>query len=212
MVQKPPTPRRGRPRAYDPERALDRAMRTFWRGGLAGTSLDDLVASTEMNRPSLYAAFGDKEAIYRKALERNIALGRAVLEEELAIERPLAESLAAIYQRALDAYGAGTDARGCFLSSTASAAATQCPSVRAIWAAAHRGSDALFTARFVRARDDGELPPTADPEALGPLAMGTLHTLALRTRAGETRERLDEIARAAVALLCTGARRPRKRH
>ncbi|MGE5163663.1 MAG: helix-turn-helix domain-containing protein, partial [Sphingobacteriales bacterium] len=52
--------RRGRPRAYNPDTALARAADVFWRNGYDGTSLDDLVAATGMNRPSLYAAFGDK--------------------------------------------------------------------------------------------------------------------------------------------------------
>src|SRR6185503_13287769 len=61
--------RRGRPRAYDPDTALARAAATFWKAGYAGTSLDDLVEATGMNRPSLYAAFGDKREIYLKTLE-----------------------------------------------------------------------------------------------------------------------------------------------
>jgi len=72
MVQKKETDapkRRGRPRAYDPETALARAAATFWKAGYAGTSLDDLAAATGMNRPSLYAAFGDKRELYLKTLE-----------------------------------------------------------------------------------------------------------------------------------------------
>src|SRR5882724_10797919 len=61
--------RRGRPRAYDPATAIARAAETFWKAGYAGTSLDDLSAATGMNRPSLYAAFGDKRDLYLKALE-----------------------------------------------------------------------------------------------------------------------------------------------
>ena len=59
--------RRGRPRAYDPDVALRRARDTFWRAGYAATSLDDLAAGMGMNRPSIYAAFGDKRALYLTA-------------------------------------------------------------------------------------------------------------------------------------------------
>src|ERR1044071_6181888 len=59
---------RGRPRAYEPDVALARALDAFWEGGYSGTSLDQLVEATGMNRPSLYAAFGDKQALYLKAL------------------------------------------------------------------------------------------------------------------------------------------------
>src|SRR5262249_62055712 len=73
MVQKEPERRLGRPRAYDPEVALQRAMDAFWDGGFSGTSLDDLSDRTGMNRPSLYAAFGDKQALYLKTLDGYLA-------------------------------------------------------------------------------------------------------------------------------------------
>ena len=90
MVQKEssresdPPKRRGRPRAYDPQVALARAAETFWKAGYAGTSLDDLVAATGMNRPSLYAAFGDKRDLYLKTLEYYRDEGRALAREALA--------------------------------------------------------------------------------------------------------------------------------
>ena len=68
MVQKEKV-RRGRPRAYDPERALAQATAAFWDAGYSATSLDDLSAATGMNRPSLYGAFGDKHALYLKAID-----------------------------------------------------------------------------------------------------------------------------------------------
>ena len=75
MVQKKSTDhttapkKRGRPRSYDPETALARAAAVFWKAGYAGTSLDDLSQATGMNRPSLYAAFGDKRDLYLKTLD-----------------------------------------------------------------------------------------------------------------------------------------------
>src|SRR3954452_12779539 len=69
MVQNIEKRTRGRPRAYDPDEALAKAMGAFWDHGYAATSLDDISAATGMNRPSLYAAFGDKQAIYLKAIE-----------------------------------------------------------------------------------------------------------------------------------------------
>src|SRR5215510_9913914 len=98
MVQKrsePPTQppdepkRRGRPRAYDPKVAIARAAEVFWKAGYAGTSLDDLVEATGMNRPSLYAAFGDKRDLYLKTLEHYRAEGRALALAALAGEPTL---------------------------------------------------------------------------------------------------------------------------
>src|ERR1700683_5871232 len=96
MVQKkakqPGVPRRrGRPREYDPEQALAKAAESFWKGGYAGTSLDDLVAATGMNRPSLYAAFGDKRDLYVKTLERYQQQSRALSAQLLADSATLRE-------------------------------------------------------------------------------------------------------------------------
>jgi AcrR family transcriptional regulator len=62
----------GRPRSFDAGRALDRALQVFWRKGYEGTSLSDLTEAVGVNRPSLYAAFGDKKALFRKALDRYV--------------------------------------------------------------------------------------------------------------------------------------------
>ena len=78
-------PRRGRPRQYDPDRALAGAADAFWQSGYAGTSLDELSAATGMNRPSLYAAFGDKSDLYLKTLERYRDQSRALALELLAM-------------------------------------------------------------------------------------------------------------------------------
>src|SRR5438552_7475022 len=132
MVQKnkrPPRPapvaalvapkRRGRPRAYEPEVALGKALDLFRKGGFAATSLDDLGAATGMNRPSLYGAFGDKRALYGKALERYRAMGQAAMQEALACDRPLRQALRRVYARALSTYFSGeTSARGCFMIGT----------------------------------------------------------------------------------------------
>jgi AcrR family transcriptional regulator len=192
-------------------RALDAAMVAFWRSGYAGTSLDDLTASTEMNRPSLYAAFGDKQALYHKTIERYRAAALAAVVEELAVDQPLADGLRVICHRALDLYQAGdANPRGCYLASTAMTAAIDDPEVRAALYATHQAFDRAFTARFATARDTGELPPDIDPDLLGSLAGGLIHTLAVRSRAGETRKRLEQIADAGIAQLCAGARRAQK--
>src|SRR5215475_15343375 len=96
MVQKPPA-RRGRPRAFDPDAALARAVDAFWDAGFAATSLDDLSVATGMNRPSLYGAFGDKQALYRKALDQYRAMGEEALAQALARDVPLDEALRRAY-------------------------------------------------------------------------------------------------------------------
>src|SRR5262249_42045856 len=147
MVQKSAA-RRGRPRAYDPDEALARAMGAFWDAGYAGTSLDDLSAATGMNRPSLYAAFGDKHALYQKALERYRAGGRAAMKAALADDQPLRAALRRAYDMAIGIYLSGeAGARGCFIIGTAVTQAVADPEVRAALAGTLEEIDAAFAAR-----------------------------------------------------------------
>src|ERR1700694_1626 len=158
MVQKQTTKPRGRPRAYDPDVALAQVIDTFWDAGYAGTSLDDLSAATGMNRPSLYGAFGDKRALYLKALERYRAGNRAALKEALALDQPLRQTLREVYAKALAVYLSGEGvARGCFMIGTAATEAVGNPEVRAFLAESVRGLDAAFEARIRFARERGEL-------------------------------------------------------
>ena len=97
----------GRPRQYDPDHALAKAAAAFWKGGYAGTSLDELAAATGMNRPSLYAAFGDKRDLYLKTLERYQRKSRAKTLELLADDPTLRVFLTRFYDGALEIYRAG---------------------------------------------------------------------------------------------------------
>ncbi|HWU15967.1 MAG TPA: TetR/AcrR family transcriptional regulator, partial [Caulobacter sp.] len=113
-----PAKRRGRPRAYDPEVALAKATETFWEQGYAGASLDDLSAATGMNRPSLYGAFGDKQALFKTALDRYMDESRAAMTQAFRGGGSLREVLTRIYRTALGFYLSGdAGGRGCFLAS-----------------------------------------------------------------------------------------------
>jgi AcrR family transcriptional regulator len=194
-------PRRGRPRAYDPDDALNRATRAFWRSGYAATSLDALTDATQMNRPSLYAAFGDKHALYAATLERYIEMGRR--EMEAALDAPvLADALMRVYDRSLAMYFPTTGAaRGCFLIGTAVTEAMSDTDVRERLGRGLREFDRLFERRMRRAQEDGELDPKADPVALAGVASALLHTLALRSRAGDSHATLRATALQGVELI-----------
>ena len=195
--------RRGRPRAYDTEAALKQATDSFWRGGYAGTSLDSIAAATGMNPPSLYAAFGNKRALYHEALARYWEMVLAANRDALAQERPLNEALMLAYEAALSVYFSGKgSARGCFVIGTAVTEAVEDDQIRRSLAAGFQKFDADFAKRFREAQDDGELPDEADPAALALLATATMHTIAVRARAGTPRAELRELARKAVKVIC----------
>ncbi|MDQ8728978.1 TetR/AcrR family transcriptional regulator [Bradyrhizobium sp. LHD-71] len=200
----PTAPRkRGRPRAYEPDVALARAMDVFWRDGFAATSLDTLSAATGMNRPSLYGAFGDKRDIYVKAYERYRERGRQRMADIFASDRPLREQLRQIYAVAIDMYVSGEDGpRGCFTVMTATSEAVFDPVLRELAVSGLDEMDRAFARLFKAAQAKGELAATADPALLAQLASAAIHTLAVRARVRVPRKDLEAIAAAAADLIC----------
>jgi AcrR family transcriptional regulator len=199
MVQK----RRGRPREYDHDTALAQAMELFWERGFTATSLDELGAAMGMNRPSMYAAFGDKHELFVKALELYRDAGRSALPRLLDPERPLLASLRAVFSMLLATYLSGEEGpRGCMMFTVAAAEATKDPVIRALVTDATRTFDAAFEGRFEVARTRGELAATADPVALAKLASGLVHTLAVRACSGEKKSSLEGVIDVFLRALC----------
>jgi AcrR family transcriptional regulator len=195
--------RRGRPRAYEPEVALGKALDLFRKGGFAATSLDDLSAATGMNRPSLYAAFGDKRELYIKSYERYRADARAAMIEIFRGELPIRERLERIYAAALDIYVADkSEPQGCFTVITAASEAVADPEIRAMVLDGFAELDKAFASCFRRAKEKGELPPSADPLVLAQLASATIHSIAIRSRAHVARQELEAIVNGAIGVMC----------
>ena len=157
------TKRRGRPRAYQPEVALGKALDLFRKDGFAATSLDDLSAATGMNRPSLYGAFGDKRELYIKSYQRYRDDARAAMGDIFRDELPIRKRLERIYAVALDIYLSGeAGPRGCFTVMTAASEAVSDPDIRAMVLEGFTELDKAFAACFRRAKEKGELPASAD--------------------------------------------------
>ena len=195
--------KRGRPPAYDPDIARARARDGFWSAGDEASSLDDLSAAMAMNRPSVYGAFGDKEALYLKTLARYRDDSVVAMREALDPARPLREGLAWVYTKAIDTYLAGPYARGCFLIGTATTEAVGKAGVRAVLRDSLQSFDRVIEDRLRLAVRQGELAPKADPAALALIASAIMHSLAVRARAGEPRAALEALARAGVDLVCS---------
>jgi TetR/AcrR family transcriptional regulator, copper-responsive repressor len=194
--------RRGRPRAYQPEIALAKALDLFRRDGFAATSLDDLSAATGMNRPSLYGAFGDKRELYIKSYQRYRADARAAMVDIFRDQLPIRKRLQRIYAAALDIYLSGeAGPRGCFTVMTAASEAVADPDIRKLVLEGFFELDRAFAACFRRAKEDGELPVGADPEVLAQLASATIHTIAIRARAQVPRKDLEAIVNGAIEMM-----------
>jgi AcrR family transcriptional regulator len=194
--------RRGRPRAYQPEIALGKALDLFRKDGFAATSLDDLSAATGMNRPSLYGAFGDKRELYLKSYQRYRADARAAMIDIFKGELPIRERLARIYAVALDIYLSGeAGPRGCFTVMTAASEAVSDPDIRAMVLEGFTELDKAFAACFRIAKENGELAQSADPVVLAQLASATIHTIAIRSRARVPRKELEAIVKGAIEVM-----------
>jgi AcrR family transcriptional regulator len=195
--------RRGRPRAYQPDIALGKALDLFRKDGFAATSLDDLSAATGMNRPSLYGAFGDKRELYIKSYQRYRDDARAAMSEIFRDELPIRKRLQRIYAVALDIYLSGESGpRGCFTVTTAASEAVFDPEIRGMVLEGFVNLDKAFATCFRLAKEKGELPASADAAVLAQLASATIHTIAIRARAGVPRKELEAIVKGAIDVMC----------
>jgi AcrR family transcriptional regulator len=198
---------RGRPRNFEPEMALSQAREVFWDAGYSASSLDELSAAMGMNRPSVYAAFGDKEALYLRTLEGYRDAGADAIRAALDPKKPLAEGLREMYAGALTLYFANAPARGCFLVGTAATEAVRNERVRETFRDSLGLFDQLLEERFRLAKKTGEIDARADPVMLARLADSIMFSLAVRARSGESRADLEALADAGVAMICGTAKR-----
>lgn len=198
----PEPKRRGRPRAYQPDVALGKALDLFRKDGFAATSLDDLSAATGMNRPSLYGAFGDKRELYIKSYARYRDDAREATIDIFRDELPIRKRLQRIYAVALDIYLSGdAGPRGCFSVMTAASEAVFDPEIRGLVLDAFSDLDKAFASCFRRASESGEIPASADATILAHMASATLHTIAIRARAQVPRKELEAIVNGAIDVM-----------
>lgn len=189
---------RGRPRQYDEDVALQAAGEVFWTKGFSATSLDDLTVAMGMNRPSIYRAFGDKEAVYRKALMQFCQGMEAAFERTMLAEDDIRKALASFYRDALAVYTSGEQPKGCLVMGTAVAAAVCHPEIQADLLNVIRDLDQKIAKRLEQARDAGQLEASFDATGRAAVAQSLLHSLSLRARAGETPSRLRRMIDAGV--------------
>lgn len=193
---------RGRPKQYDRDAALKRLRDVFWIKGYAATSLDDLAEAAEMNRPSLYAAFGDKEAMYLEALKMQGALLVSAVAGAVALEIKLKAFLDLFFERCIESYLAGAKGpRGCFLMGTALTEALVRADVGEVVRDAFGQVDDLIDQRLQKARKAGDLARSADTRAFAMLVSSTMHELAMLARAGMPRAALEQRAKLAMKLI-----------
>jgi AcrR family transcriptional regulator len=197
----------GRPREFDVDAALDKALKLFWRKGYEGTSLSDLTATLGITRPSLYAAFGNKEELFRKALDRYEAEvgGYIALALASATARGVAEQL---LRSAADAQTGRGHAPGCLMVQSSLACGDESQPLREETLARRATVLTALTRRFERAKAQRDLPSDSDPAALARYLTAVINGMAVEASGGASRADLERVIEMALS---AWPRRQRKR-
>jgi AcrR family transcriptional regulator len=187
----------GRPRAFDTDTALAKALEVFWRNGYDGTSLAELTEAMGINKPSLYAAFGNKDQLFLKAIEfyekRPCSFFLPALEKPTAYE--VAEHI--LYGAAIN-MADKSHPQGCLLVQGALSCSAAATTVKEALLQRRVEGHSKLRERFERAKQDGDLPLSADAETLARYLGTVLHGMAVQANSGVTSEQLHQVAKMAL--------------
>ena len=187
----------GRPRAFDKDQALDQAVHVFWEKGYEGTSIADLAAAMGINPPSLYAAFGNKEALFKKVLERYEAKRDAFFAEAFAAATAR-EAMARLLDGTVELLSDKRTPQGCLMVQGALCGGEACEGVKQDLASRRLAGEVLIRERLKRAKREDDLPAEADPAALASYVATVMQGMAVQASGGATAKQLREVARQAL--------------
>jgi AcrR family transcriptional regulator len=189
---------KGRPREFDADEALDRALHVFWRQGYEGASLTDLTEAMGISRPSLYAAFGNKEDLFRRALDRYAETGPGAVQRE-ALDQPTAKAVVERMLRgAAECLTDPDNPRGCLAVQGALSCGEAAESIKNELCGRRAAGEAALRARFERAKADGDLKADADPQALARFVVTVQQGMSVQAAGGASRDDLMAVAEMAL--------------
>jgi TetR/AcrR family transcriptional repressor of nem operon len=190
-----------RPREFDADVALDRAMELFWSKGYEATSLDDLCEATGLSRSSLYATFGSKRNLLLQSVDRYAERRAPSMAAALARPMPIRDAVSALLEEFIDQIVSGPGRRGCFLGNCAAELPRQDRGALARVREGLARTEATFREALVRAKNRGELSPSADVAALARFLTAGFQGLRLVGKANPDRAMLEDIAATIVRCL-----------
>ncbi len=197
-----------RPREFDVAQTMDRVMRAFWARGFEATSIDDLCAASNLSKSSLYAAFGDKQALLRRSIERYTAMRVAQVRGVLLGADTLREGLRALGDRMVDEIVAGPGRNGCFLGNCAAEISRGDETSAALVRQGLQAMRGVFREALERAQARGELAKATDVETLSMVLLISSQGLRL---VGKVVTDPDVLRKSAEAMLRSVADPPLRR-
>lgn len=188
----------GRPREFDAEEALSEALKVFWRKGYEGASLTDLTEAMGITRPSLYCAFGNKEALFKKALDLYAREKLAFVDQALSAPTGC-QAIEQFLYNACDLYASDPDTPGCMgVNSVLSCQGAASEAVKQELTARRLDVESRIRLRLERAKAEGEFGPEVDPAALATYVITIGQGVALQAQQGATRETLRKVVAMAL--------------
>jgi len=200
-MEKTEKPRGGRPRAFDPEAALDAAMHLFWEHGYEATSLAMLRDAMGLTPPQIYNAFTDKETLFRKALTRYHETEIGFALEALSAPVPTGEAIRRLLMGAAQAYTRPGKPGGCLFVSGALAASPQAQAIADELKTYRTASEAAIAERLSRGRAIGDLPEAVSPQGFAKYLAGVMNGMSIQARDGASADELRAMAETALAVL-----------
>jgi AcrR family transcriptional regulator len=184
--------RRGRPRAFNTEEALDRALQVFWQKGYEGASLDELTEAMKISRPSLYAAFGDKESLFKKALDRYVNGPLSFMRE--ALKEPTARAVVEhLLLGAVNLQADPSTPPGCLMVHGALVCGDVADSIGRELNTRRAADEARLRRRLLRAKAEGDLPPDAKPADLARYVVTIIRGMAVQATGGASPHELRRV-------------------
>ncbi|HYK38628.1 MAG TPA: TetR/AcrR family transcriptional regulator [Candidatus Eremiobacteraceae bacterium] len=182
----------GRPREFDTDRALDAALKVFWSRGYEGASLSELTTAMRINRPSLYAAFGDKAQLFRKVVDR-YAQKQASVWERLLDKESARSAVRNLLTVAADSLTGSKNPRGCLLVQAALSCTKQSDCIKKELAAKRADGGLLLRARLQRAQNEGEFSQNVDVAMLSRFYNTVLRGMSVEASGGASRSDLQNV-------------------
>jgi AcrR family transcriptional regulator len=187
----------GRPRTFNIDEALNAALLVFWRKGYEGATLPDLTRAMGINRPSLYAAFGNKEKLFQKVIDRYAAGPGSYVREALA-----QATARAVVERLLggtvELLADPRNPRGCLMVHGALACGEESETIRRQLSACRKAAETALRRRLERAKAENDLPPDANPVDLARFITTVMQGMAVQAAGGADRNALRRVARLAL--------------